>query len=91
MLLGADNGANPPEHLLHALASCVTTSTVYQAAARGITVERVESTLEGELDLQGFLGIDPNVRNGYQKIQLKLRIKADVTDDQLRDLSSLGR
>jgi uncharacterized OsmC-like protein len=91
MLLGEDNGANPVEHLLHALASCVTTSTVYHAAARGIVVERVESTLEGELDLRGFLGLDPSIRNGYQNISLKLRIKADATDEQLRELGSLGR
>ena len=91
MLLGDDNGANPVEHLLHALASCVTTSTVYHAAARGIVIERVESTLEGELDLRGFLGLDPSVRNGYQQITLKLRIKAEATDEQLEELGSLGR
>jgi len=90
MLLGGDRGANPVEHLLHALASCVTTSMVYHAAARGIEVERVESTLEGDLDLQGFLGLAPNVRKGYQQIRLKLRIKANVTDQQLQELGGLG-
>ena len=89
-LLGQDKGANPVEHLLHALASCVTTSMVYHAAARGITIERVESSLDGDLDLQGFLGLDPTVRNGYQQIRLKLRIKANVTDEQLRELGDLG-
>jgi uncharacterized OsmC-like protein len=90
ILLGRDKGANPVEHLLHALASCVTTSMVYHAAARGIPIEWVESSLEGDLDLQGFLGLDPTIRNGYQQIRLKLRIKADVNDEQLRELSSLG-
>jgi uncharacterized OsmC-like protein len=90
VLLGTDRGANPVEHLLHALASCVTTSMVYHAAARGIEVEAVESTLEGDLDLQGFLGLDPKVRKGYQQIRLKLRIKANVTDEQLKELSALG-
>jgi uncharacterized OsmC-like protein len=90
ILLGRDRGANPVEHLLHALASCVTTSMVYHAAARGIAVEWVESSLEGDLDLQGFLGLDPSVRNGYQQIRMKLRIKGDLTDEQLRELSSLG-
>jgi uncharacterized OsmC-like protein len=90
VLLGSDRGANPVEHLLHALASCVTTSMVYHAAARGIAVEEVESSLEGDLDLRGFLGLAPNVRKGYQQIRLKLRIKADVTDQELRDLASLG-
>jgi uncharacterized OsmC-like protein len=90
VLLGGDSGANPVEHLLHALASCITTSMVYHAAARGIAVEEVESSLEGDLDLRGFLGLAPNVRKGYQEIRLKLRIKADVTDQELRDLASLG-
>ncbi len=90
ILLGHDKAANPVEHLLHALASCVTTSMVYHAAARGICVEQVESSLEGDLDLRGFLGLDPTVRNGYQQIRLKLRIKADITDEQLQELSSLG-
>jgi uncharacterized OsmC-like protein len=90
VLLGTDRGANPVEHLLHALASCVTTSMVYHAAARGIAVEEVESSLEGDLDLRGFLGLAPSVRKGYQQIRLKLRIKADVTDQELRELASLG-
>jgi uncharacterized OsmC-like protein len=90
ILLGTDRGANPVEHLLHSLASCITTSMVYHAAARGIAVQQVESTLEGKLDLRGFLGLAPEVRKGYQKIQLKLRIKAHITDEQLQELSSLG-
>jgi uncharacterized OsmC-like protein len=89
-LLGTDRGANPVEHLLHALASCVTTSMVYHAAARNIPVERVESTLEGDLDLRGFLGLAPNVRKGYQGIRLKIRIKADISDEQFQELISLG-
>lgn len=90
ILLGTDKGANPVEYLLHALASCVTTSMVYHAAARGIEVEQVESTLEGDLDLQGFLGLAPNVRKGYQQIRLKLKIKANVTDEQLQELGAMG-
>jgi len=90
VLLGRDKGANPVEHLLHALVSCITTSMVYHAAARGIAVEHVESSLEGDLDLRGFLGLDPTVRNGYQQIRLKLRIKAQGTDEQFQELSNLG-
>jgi uncharacterized OsmC-like protein len=91
VLLGGDTGANPVEHLLHALASCVTTSMVYHAAARGIAVEAVESTLEGELDLRGFLGLAPEVRKGYQGIRMKLKIKAsDLNDEQLQELAALG-
>jgi uncharacterized OsmC-like protein len=91
ILLGADTGANPVEHLLHAVASCVTTSTVYHAAARGIKIERIESTLEGDLDLRGFLDLDPTVRKGYQNIRIGLQIKApSATAEQLRELATLG-
>ena len=90
VLLGTDIAANPVEHLLHALASCVTTSMVYHAAARGIPIKQVESSLEGDLDLHGFLGLAPSVRKGYQQIRLKLRIKAAVTDGEFQELVSLG-
>src|SRR6516162_11424952 len=55
ILLGKDSAANPVEHLLHALASCLTTSMVYHAAARGVQIEEIESTFEGDIDLHGFL------------------------------------
>lgn len=90
ILLGGDTGANPVEYLLHALAACVTTSMVYHAAARGIEVEEVESSLEGEIDVRGFLGLDPSVRKGYQQIRMKLRIKANGSDEQFQELSKLG-
>lgn len=90
ILLGADKGANPVEHLLHALASCMTTSMVYHAAARGIEIEQVESTVSGDLDLRGFLGLDPTIRNGYQQIQIKLRIKARGKEEELQELGRLG-
>jgi uncharacterized OsmC-like protein len=90
ILLGTDQGANPVEHLLHALASCVTTSMVYHAAARGISIEEVESSIEGDIDLRGFLRLDKNVRNGYQGIRMKFKIKADVPDEQLQELLMLG-
>lgn len=74
-----DKGANPVEHLLHALASCVTTSMVYHAAARGIKIEELESQLEGDLDIRGFMGIAPDVRKGYQNIRVNFRVKSDAT------------
>ena len=64
VLLGTDQGANPYEFVLHALAAGLTTSLVYHAAARGIHLESVESTLEGDLDIQGFLGLSDKVRPG---------------------------
>jgi uncharacterized OsmC-like protein len=90
VLLGKDTSANPVEHLLHALASCLTTSMVYHAAARGIHVEEVESSLEGDIDLHGFLELDKNVRNGYQGIRVNFKIKADVPDAQLQEIGQLG-
>lgn len=90
VLLGKDTAANPVEHLLHALASCLTTSMVYHAAARGIHIEEVESSLEGDLDLQGFLDLDKSVRNGYQGIRVKFKIKADVPDAKLHEVVQLG-
>ena len=90
VLLGKDSGANPVEHLLHALASCLTTSMVYHAAARGIHIEEVESSLEGDIDLHGFLALDKNVRNGYQGIRVNFKIKADVPDEKLQEVGQLG-
>jgi uncharacterized OsmC-like protein len=90
ILLGTDEAANPVEHLLHALAACVTTSMVYHAAARGIQIEQVESSFEGDIDLQGFLGLDKNVRQGYQGIRVNFKVKADVPDEQLQEIVELG-
>jgi uncharacterized OsmC-like protein len=90
VLLGKDSAANPVEHLLHALAGCLTSSMVYHAAARGIHIEEVESSLEGDIDLHGFLELDKNIRNGYQGIRVNFKIKADVPDEQLQELCKLG-
>ena len=90
VLLGSDRHANPGEYLLHALVACVTSAIVYHAAARGIAIEKIESTIEGDVDLRGFLGLDPSVRNGFEQIRLKLRIEANVPDGQLQELADLG-
>jgi uncharacterized OsmC-like protein len=90
VLLGYDHAANPVEYLLHALASCLTTSMVYHAAARGIQIQEVESSFEGDLDLQGFLDLDPEVRKGFQGIRVNFKIKADVPDQELEQIAKLG-
>jgi uncharacterized OsmC-like protein len=90
ILLGQEAAANPVEHLLHSLAACITTSMVYHAAARGIQIEAVESSFEGDIDLHGFLGLDPNVRKGYQAIRVNFKVKADVPDAQLEEIVALG-
>ena len=90
ILLGKDLAANPVEHLLHALASCITTSMVYHASARGIQINAIESSFEGDLDLHGFLDLDPNVRKGYQAIRVNFKISADVPDERLQEIVKLG-
>ncbi len=90
VLLGHDQGANPVEHLLNALAACLTSSLVYHAAARGIQVEEVESSVEGDLDIQGFMGISDKVRKGYQNIQVNFRVKSDADEETLKELAQFS-
>jgi uncharacterized OsmC-like protein len=85
VLLGKDRGANPVEHLLAALSSCMTTSMVYHAAANGIKIEELESDFSGELDLQGFLGLRSDVRPGYQSIRATFRVRSDAEPEQLAE------
>lgn len=75
VLAGNDDAANPVEHLLHALASCLTTSMVAHAAVNGIEIEALESELEGDIDLRGFLGLAADVPKGYTDIRAKFRVK----------------
>lgn len=86
VLLGKDHGANPAEFVLHALASCLTTSMVYHAAAQGITIDSVESRLEGNLDLRGFLGLSNKVRPGYKDLRVHFTVKSDAPAETLKEL-----
>jgi uncharacterized OsmC-like protein len=90
VLLGRDQGPNAGEYLLQALAACVTSTLIYHAAARGIEIEEVESTVEGDIDLRGFLGTDKSVRNGFQNIRMSFDISADLSDQELQELAQLG-
>ena len=88
ILAGGDQGANPVEHLLHALASCLTTSIVAHAAVRGIEIEELESELEGDIDLNGFLGLDTKTPKGFTAIRARFRVKADPKDmDNIKQLA----
>lgn len=91
VLLGANEGANPVEYLLHALAGCVTTTTVLHAAARGIRIDSISTKLVGQIDLQGFLGLNDTVPVGYENIQIEMDIKADCSDEDLNDLLFFAR
>jgi uncharacterized OsmC-like protein len=86
ILLGTDTGPNPAEHLLHALAACLTTSAVYVAAARGVTLTEVESTLEGDMDVRGALGLSDECRNGFDRIGVSFRVKGDASSEKLRQV-----
>ena len=91
ILAGQDEGANPVEHLLHALASCLTTSMVAHAAVRGIAIEAIESEFEGDIDLNGFLGLDADVPRGYTAIRARFRVKAEPEDmDTIRELANFS-
>jgi len=91
LLAGKDGGANPVEHLLNSLAGCVTTSMVAHAAARGIEIEELESQVEGDIDLRGFLGLDENVPKGFTNIRVKFKAKADVDNmERLRRLAEFS-
>lgn len=91
VLLGTDQGASPPEQLLHGLAGCLTTSLVYWASAKGIRLDEVETQIEGDLDLRGFLAMDENVRNGYERIRVSFKVKGDATEQQLAELVELAQ
>ena len=86
VLLGNNEGANPVEFLLHALAGCVTTTFVLHAAARGIRIESISTRMEGDIDLRGLLGLDDSVFPGYEEIRMKMDIEADCSSEELDEL-----
>jgi uncharacterized OsmC-like protein len=86
ILLGSDTGANPAEHLLHALAACLTTSIVYVAAARKVQLTSVESTLTGDMDVRGALGVDDEPRNGFERIGVSFRVTGHAPQEKLREI-----
>jgi uncharacterized OsmC-like protein len=77
VLVGHDNGPTPVEYVLHALAACLTAGLANVAAARGVRLTEVHSTVSGDIDLNGILGLDPDVRNGYQQIKVSFRLRGD--------------
>jgi len=89
VLLGENLAPNAPEYVLHALAACLTGTIVYLAAARGIVLDALECTIEGDVDLHGFLGLDETVRPGYQQIRVAFKATGDFDDDQLAELAQL--
>jgi len=91
VLLGKDHGANPVEYALTALAGCVTTTLIFHAAARGVKINKVESTLEGDIDIRGLLNLDDSVKVGYESIQINFKIDSDASEETLQELVELGK
>lgn len=85
-LLGQDHGPNATEALLHALGACLNASFIYHAAAQRVKIEQLEFDLEGDIDLNGFLGVNEGVPSNFQRIRITCRVKADAPRDKLEEL-----
>ena len=91
VLLGEDHGPNATEAALHALTSCLNTTLIYHAAAKGIKIDELEINAEGTLDLRGFLGISEEVRSGYQNVKVTFRVKSDAPERKIEELVELAQ
>lgn len=91
VLLSGDRGPNAGEYVLHALASCLTGALVYHAAARGIAVKGIATQLDGDIDLQGFLGLSKDVRRGFENIRVVFEIDADCDEAGKQDLIAMAQ
>lgn len=91
VLTGGGAGPTPVEYLLHGLAACLTAGIANVAAARGVKLHEVESSVEGDIDLRGILGLAKDVRNGYQGIRVSFRIKGDAPEEKLREIVEQSR
>jgi uncharacterized OsmC-like protein len=91
VLVGKDNGPTPVEFVLHALAACLTAGLANIAAARNVRLNEVRCTVAGDIDLNGILGLNPDVRNGYQNIVVRFSIKADAPAEKIREIVDQSR
>ena len=81
-----DLGPTPVEYVLVGLASCLTAGIAAVAQFRGIQLNSVKSTIEGDMDILGILGADPDVRNGFNGIRVRYEIDADATPEEIEAL-----
>jgi uncharacterized OsmC-like protein len=91
VLVGSDNGPTPVEFLLQGLAACLTAGIGNIAAVRGVTLSSVESTVEGDINLLGLLGLDKEVRNGFSGIRVSFRIRGDAPAEKLAGIVEQSR
>jgi uncharacterized OsmC-like protein len=90
-LVGNINAPTAVEFLLHAIAACLTSGLANIAAVRGVQLHRVSSTVEGDIDLLGILGISGEVRNGYRQIRVSFEIEGDASPEELAALVERSR
>jgi uncharacterized OsmC-like protein len=91
VLVGQDHGPTAVEFVLHALAACLTAGLANIAAARRVKLTEVRSTVTGDIDLNGLLGLSPDVRNGYERITVRFTIKGDAPAEKLREIVEQSR
>ncbi len=84
---GRDSAPNAMEYVLHALASCLTGTLVYHAAVRGICIDSVESSYTGDMDVRGLFGLTDDVRKGFSKVTVDMRVKSTASVDELSELA----
>lgn len=82
---GHDSAPNAMEYVLHALASCLTGSMVYHASVRNIRIDAVESSYTGDMDVRGLFGLAEDVRKGFNKVSVKMRVKSQASVDELTE------
>jgi uncharacterized OsmC-like protein len=91
VLVGTDHAPTPVEYLLHAIAGCLTAGIANVAAARGVTLTHVSSKVEGDIDLNGILGLSEGARNGYEQIKVTFHVEGDADDETLRGIVEQSR
>jgi uncharacterized OsmC-like protein len=84
---GQNSAPNSMEYVLHALATCLTGTLVYHAAVRGIRIEAVESSYTGDMDVRGLFGLAEDVRKGFNKVTVNMRVKSEASVEELTELA----
>jgi uncharacterized OsmC-like protein len=84
---GQNSAPNSMEYVLHALATCLTGTLVYHAAVRGIEIEAVDSSYTGDMDVRGLFGLADDVRKGFDKVTVNMRVKSEASVEELTELA----
>ena len=87
LVAGQDSAPNSMEYVLHALATCLTGTLIYHASVRDIEIEAVESSYTGNMDVRGLLGMSNNVRKGFNKVTVNMRVKSRASVEELTELA----